>query len=192
MNHKPFQEWMHAVLDGDPSAGAGQTLAPASRRELEAHLAECGECQAVWTSLSEVQRLLRAEPAVAPRPGFSGRFQARLAQRRARPRLLWGGLALGLGAVSAAALVVPVGLGVILAGVRAAQEPATALAVMASLSATAAFAETVLGALFIAARSVLETAAASPLTWAASLAGLALAALWVYVMRHLPQKGTTR
>jgi len=192
MNHKPFQDLMHAVLDGEALAGAGQALAPASRRELEAHLAECGECQSVWTSLSEVQRLLRAEPPVAPRPGFSGRFQARLAQRRTRPRLLWGGLALGLGAVSAAALVVPVGLAVIVTALRAAQEPATLLAVMASLNATTAFADTVLGALFIAARSMLDTAAASPLTWAASLAGLALAAVWVYVMRHLPRKETTR
>lgn len=184
MNHKPFQDLMHAVLDGE--------LASASRRDLEAHLAECGECQSTWTSLSEVQRLLRAEPPMAPRPGFSGRFQARLAQRRARPRLLWGGLVLGLGAVSAAALVVPVGLGVIFTALRAAQEPTTALALIASLNATATFADTVLSALFIAARSMLETAAASPLTWAASLAGLALAALWIYVMRHLPRKGTTR
>jgi hypothetical protein len=195
MNHKPFQEWMHAVLDGDSArhpSGAGPVLPAAARRDLEAHLAECGECQATWDALSEVQRLLRAEPPVAPRPGFGGRFQARLAQRRTRPRLLWGGLALGLGAVSVAALVIPVGLGVLLAGVRAAQEPATTLALLASLDATAAFAETVLGALFIAARAVLEAAATNPLTWAASLAGLALAALWVYVMRHLPQKGTTR
>jgi anti-sigma factor RsiW len=184
MNHKPYQEWMHAVLDG--------ALAPTARRELEVHLAECGECQATWASLSEVQRLLRAEPPVAPRPGFTGRFQARLAQRRSRPRLLWGGLALGLGAVSAAALVVPVGLAVILAAVRAAREPATALAVVASLSATAEFADTVLGALWIAARAVLEAAAASPLMWAASVLGLALAGLWVYVMRRLPRKGMTR
>jgi anti-sigma factor RsiW len=173
---------MHAVLDGD--------LAPASRRELEAHLADCGECQSTWTALSEVQRLLRTEPAVTPRAGFTGRFQARLAQRRSRPRLLWGGLALGLGAISAAALVVPVGLGIIVTALRTAQEPATALALVASLNAAFAFADTVLGALYIALRALVETAAASPLVWAASLVSLALAGLWLYVMRHLPQKGT--
>ena len=184
MNHKPFQEWMHSVLDGD--------LAPASRRELEAHLAECGECQSTWTALSDVQRLLRAEPPMSPRAGFTGRFQARLAQRRSRPRLLWGGLVLGLGAVSAAALVVPVGLGVIITALRTAQEPATVLALVASFSAAASFVDTVFGALFIALRSLVESAAASPLAGAASLVSLALAGLWLYVLRHLPQKGTMR
>jgi anti-sigma factor RsiW len=184
MNHKPFQDWMHAVLDGD--------IAPSARRDLEAHLAECGECQSTWTALSEVQRLLRAEPPVAPRAGFTGRFQARLAQRRSRPRLLWGGVALGLGAISAAALVVPVGLGVILAALRAAQEPTTVLALVSSFSAAASFADTIFGALYIALRSLVETAAVSPLAWAASLVSLALAGLWVYVMRHLPQKGMMR
>jgi predicted anti-sigma-YlaC factor YlaD len=192
MNHKPFQETMHAVLDGDSATGPGQALTPAARLELEAHLAECGECQATWTTLSEVQRLLRAEPVVAPRPGFNGRFQARLAQRRSRPRLLWGGVALGLGAVSAAALVVPVGLGLLVAAVRAAQEPTTSLALLSSFSAVASFADTILGALYIALRALLETAAASPFGWAASLLSRVLAAVWLYVMRHLPQKGTMR
>jgi len=184
MNHKPFHEWMHALLDGD--------LAPASRRELEVHLGECGECQATWTTLSEVQRLLRAEPPLAPRPGFSGRFQARLAQRRSRPRLMWGGLALGLGTVGAAALVVPVGLGVFIAALRVAQEPATVLALVASLNVTLAVADTVFSALQIAVRALFESAVSNPLTYAFSVVGLALAVLWLYVMRRLPQKGTVR
>jgi hypothetical protein len=129
---------------------------------------------------------------VAPRPGFTGRFQARLAQRRSRPRLVWGALALGLGTVAAAALVVPLGLGLILAAVRAAQQPATALAVIASLQAAAAFGATVGSALFIAARAVVEPALANPLAWGMALAALALTGVWLYVMRRLLPEGRTR
>ena len=128
MNHKPYHEWMQAVLDG--------ALAPADRRALEAHLADCASCQATWTSLSTVHRLFKAEAPAAPRPGFSGRFQARLAQRRSRPRVMWGALGLGLGAVAASALVVPLGVGAVLAAVRTAAQPATSLALMVSAGAS--------------------------------------------------------
>jgi anti-sigma factor RsiW len=184
MNHKPYQEWMQSVLDG--------ALAPAARRELEAHLATCGECQSTWSALNEVHRLFKAEPLVAPRAGFTGRFQARLAQRRSRPRLMWGALVLGLGTVGAAALVVPLGLGLIFAGVRAAQQPATALAVVASLEAAFAFAETVASAIFIALRAVVEPALTNPLAWVMAAAALALTGVWLYVMRNLLPEGRTR
>ena len=105
MNHKPFLAAMQAVLDG--------TVSLAERRDLETHLGTCGSCQADWVALSEVHRLFKAEPMAAPRNGFNGRFKARLAQRRSRPRLICGAVALGLGAVSLAALVVPVVLGLV-------------------------------------------------------------------------------
>jgi anti-sigma factor RsiW len=184
MNHKPYQDWMQAVLDG--------ALAPAARRELEAHLAGCAECQGDWAALTEVQRLFKGAPMASPRAGFTGRFQARLAQRRSRPRLVWGALALGLGTVALAALVVPLGLGLIFAGLRAAQQPATAVAVAASLEAALAFIETVAGALFIAGRAVVEPAVANPLAWGAALLALAAAGVWVYVMRNLPPQGEGR
>src|SRR5262245_25829397 len=117
MNHKPYHDWMQAVLDG--------ALPPADRRALEEHLAGCDSCQATWASLSSVHRLLKAEPMLAPRAGFSGRFQARLAQRRDRPQARWGAVALGLGAVAASALAVPLGLGVIVSAVSVARQPDT-------------------------------------------------------------------
>ncbi|MCC6192437.1 MAG: zf-HC2 domain-containing protein [Anaerolineales bacterium] len=184
MNHKPYQEWMQAVLDG--------ALAPGERRQLEDHLAGCGECQSAWATLNEVQRLFKAGPLVAPRAGFTGRFQARLAQRRSRPRLVWGALALGLAAVATAALVVPPGLGLIYAALRAAQQPATALAITASLQALVATIDTVGGALWIAARAVVEPAVANPLAWPLALAALGLTGVWVYVMRNLVPEGRTR
>ena len=189
MNHRPFREWMHAVLDG---ASGEAALTPGARRELEAHLATCGECQVTWAALSEVQRLFALEPMAAPRPGFTGRFQARLAQRQARPRVIWGAVALGLGAVGAAALVVPLGLGLIVSAVRVAQQPATALALAASLSAAVEFFDTVAGALYLAVRALVETTAANPLAWAAGALALGLTVVWLVLMRNLMPEVTAR
>lgn len=181
MNHKPYHEWMHAVLDG--------AIAPADRLALEAHLATCTHCQTAWASLSNVHRLFKAEPMVAPRPGFSGRFQARLAQRRSRPRAIWGALSLGLGAVAASALVVPLGLGLIFSVVSAAQQPTTTVALLASASAVFVFLGTLVDALVIAARALAEAFLPNPLTWAVAMLALALTGVWLYVMRKLVPEG---
>jgi anti-sigma factor RsiW len=177
MNHKPYREWMHAVLDG--------ALAPAGRRDLEAHLATCLECQATWAGLSEVQRLFKAEPPMAPRPGFSGRFQARLAQRESRPQLIWGAVALGLGAVGASALVVPLGLSLVFSTLRVAQQPATTLALLAGAVALADLLRTVVGALAITARAIAQAAFFNPLAWVAATLALVLTGVWLYLVRKL-------
>ena len=184
MNHKPYHDWMNAVLDG--------AIAPADRRALEAHLATCASCQAAWASLSGVQRVFKAAPLAAPRPGFNGRFQARLAQRRARPPAIWGALALGLGAVAVSALVVPLGLGMIFSTVRAAQQPATSLALLASASAVLAFLSTLLDALYIAASALAAALLPNPLSWAAAVLALALTGVWLYVMRKLAPEAKPR
>ena len=177
MNHKPYHESMHAMLDG--------AIAPADRRALEAHLATCASCQASWASLSSVHRLLKAAPLAAPRPGFSQRFEARLAQRRSRPRAIWGALALGLGAVAVSALVVPLGLGAVLATVRVAEQPDTALALVFSLSAAAAFLTTLADALVLIMRALVEAILPNPLAWAAAVLALGLTGVWFYVMRKV-------
>jgi anti-sigma factor RsiW len=189
MKHKPYREWMHAVLDGDRSDA---DLTAGDRRQFEAHLAGCADCQAAWWSLSEAQRLLNAEPMLAPRAGFTGRFQARLHQRRSQPRLIWGALALGLGAIGAAAVVVPVGLGLILSTLRAAQQPATAVALFASLAAVADLLETVLTGLYLAGRALAEAAIGNPLAWAGFVLALGLTAIWLYLIRRLVPEGTTQ
>jgi anti-sigma factor RsiW len=177
MNHKPYHDWMNAVLDG--------AIAPADRRALEEHLATCANCQATWASLSSVHRLFKAAPLAAPRPGFNGRFQARLAERRARPRAVWGALALGLGAVAVSALVVPLGLSAIFSTVRVAQQPATSLALLASASAVYVFLSTLADALFIAASALAAALLPNPLSWAATVLALALTGVWLYVMHKI-------
>lgn len=184
MVHMPYHAWMQELLDG--------ALPGPARVQLEAHLAGCRACQARWNALSAVDRLFKAAPMAAPRPGFSGRFTARLAQRRSRPRLVWGAVALGAGAVGASALVVPLSLAVIGSLLRAAQQPATLLALSAGAAAAASFADTVFEALFIAGRALLEAAMANPLAWAAAALALAGTGAWVVALRRLTLEGRAR
>ena len=177
MNHKPYLDWMQSTLDGP--------LPPDQRSQLVDHLSTCAECQSVWDTLVEVDRLFKSEPLAAPRPGFTGRFKARLEQRRSRPKAVWGALALGLGAVGAAAMILPVGVGFLFSIVRVAQEPAMTDALYSGFNATTSFAAMVLDGLFIAARALGEWALGNPLTWAASLVALAATAMWFYFMRRL-------
>ncbi len=177
MNHKPYLDWMQSALDG--------TLTSDQRPQLEGHLGDCGECQSVWDALVEADRLFKAEPLAAPRPGFTGRFKARLAQQRSRPRVVWGALALGLGAVGAAALVLPVGVGLLFSAARVAREPATTAAVYSGLNATADFAGTVFDALFVAGRALAEWALVNPLMWAMCVGAAVVTVMWFYFVRKL-------
>jgi predicted anti-sigma-YlaC factor YlaD len=60
-------------------------------REIEAHTAMCLTCRTSLEALKRLDRLLSAAPLVSPVPGFSNRFQARLAARHHRRRT-WAGL----------------------------------------------------------------------------------------------------
>ncbi len=78
MNHQPFDIWL---LDDQP-------LTPEQKRELDAHLRTCVYCAA----LAETGLALHTKRMVAPAPGFSIRFQARLAAQRIadRRKRFWG------------------------------------------------------------------------------------------------------
>jgi anti-sigma factor RsiW len=184
MVHQPYHAWMHELLDG--------ALAVQARAQLETHLAGCLDCQARWASLSAVDRLFKAAPMAAPRAGFAGRFKARQAQRRSRPRLVWGAVALGVGAVGMSGVVAVFGLALIASLVRVAQQPATLLALNTSVGATAGFVTTVVDALIIAGRALLEGALDQPLAWAGAVLALALTGMWLIVMRRLAPQGGVR
>jgi hypothetical protein len=72
MNHRPFEDWL---LEDIP-------LTPEQARDLQAHLRTCTTC----ASLMEVNAALRLTKQAAPAPGFSARFQVRLAVRKAEQR----------------------------------------------------------------------------------------------------------
>ena len=85
MNHRPFEDWL---LNEQP-------LTPTERRDLDAHLRTCKQC----TALAETGLELRAAHMVAPAPGFTARFEKRLAAQRIvdRRRRLWGVIVFLLG-----------------------------------------------------------------------------------------------
>jgi hypothetical protein len=72
------------------------------------------------------------------------------------------------------------------------QQPATALALFASAAAARSVLETVVTALFIALRSLVEPALTSPVAWLAALAALALTGVWLYLMRTVLPEGRLR
>lgn len=80
MKHQPFDEWL---LNETP-------LTPEQKRELDLHVRSCIHCSA----LLETGAALRSVKMAAPAPGFTARFQARLAERRLaeRRRRLWGSI----------------------------------------------------------------------------------------------------
>jgi len=82
MNHRPFEDWLLAE----------EPLTTDQKADLQEHLNSCTTC----TALAEVNLALRTRKIAAPAPGFSTRFQSRLAVRRAaqRRRNFWGILVL--------------------------------------------------------------------------------------------------
>lgn len=85
MNHRPFEDWLLA----DERLSSEQT------RELQSHLRVCASCAA----LAEVNLALRSAKTVSPKPGFTARWQLKLAERLQvqRKRQLLGGLILVMG-----------------------------------------------------------------------------------------------
>ncbi len=184
VNHKPYLDWMQLALD--------EALAPPQRAELETHLADCAECAEQWGALIRVTQLLAAEPLAAPRVGFTGRFKARLAQRHSRPKEVWGAFALGLGALGASALVLPLGLGVLWTLAQIAGQPAATAALINSATATSDVLNTFGEALWVAARALGSFALGTPTLWLGALAALALTVVWFVVMGRLVRQGSLR
>lgn len=90
-------ELLSAYLDGQTS--------PAERATIDAHLRECGACQAELESLRRTVTLLQAMPRVAVPRAFT-LSEAQAGVRRPEPTPNWfGGLARGLGAVAAVLVV---------------------------------------------------------------------------------------
>lgn len=73
MNHQPYQDWLFE-----------DTLDVAQADALHSHLDSCVECRSLVGAFHQVEHSLRAAPLVAPTPGFSLRWQARLDLERLR------------------------------------------------------------------------------------------------------------
>lgn len=95
MEHTNFSEKMALWLDNE--------LPPVETVELQTHLAHCATCRATYQVLRQADSLLRqaATMMVEPTPGFTARFETRLAHHQSRRRWqVWLGMsALGLGSL---------------------------------------------------------------------------------------------
>jgi anti-sigma factor RsiW len=86
MKHDIFTEKISLWLDDE--------LTPAEISELQQHLARCPACQHVHQAMAQVHSLLhQASTYVAePAPGFTSRFDSRLARHPQRSWQMWLGL----------------------------------------------------------------------------------------------------
>lgn len=105
MTHQPYLNWM--MIDPDQP---DEVLRPEQVVALQQHLESCPECSRLSLAWQAVERELKQPEQVAPAPGFSARWQARLEtersvrQRRHGYRLL--ALNVGLALAGLALLVV--------------------------------------------------------------------------------------
>jgi predicted anti-sigma-YlaC factor YlaD len=163
-------------------------LSPAEIEELEAHLVDCHDCRHIYNDLRRVDQLFQAAAGqmAAPSPGFSQRFEARLAQRQ--PVELWqvwaavGALFLGtmlifgawaivssLTLVNASAMLFDAGI--FYQGFVALIESAGGIRILVNL-----------GALLLKASLIMMQ---QPLFWGGVLITVSLIGLWVWFMRGI-------
>jgi hypothetical protein len=88
MNHQPFEDWL---LNDKP-------ITHEQKRQLDVHLRSCSYC----TALTETGIALKSVSKASPQPGFTNRFQVRLAERKLadRRRRLWGSLLFTFGGLA--------------------------------------------------------------------------------------------
>jgi predicted anti-sigma-YlaC factor YlaD len=86
MTHEKYAEKISLWLDNE--------LSPDEVNELNTHLAECPACAQFYRATQHVDRFMRKASMVMaqPSPGFSSRFEARLAQQQVKQGRLWLGL----------------------------------------------------------------------------------------------------
>lgn len=78
MKHQPFESW---IIDGSD-------LTPQQAQELHAHLEQCLKCRQLLQGWQAAQQRMQTSSMASPVPGFSQRWRASLAERRARQQLL--------------------------------------------------------------------------------------------------------
>lgn len=81
MDHQPFKTWI--IL--------GARLDSSRTEKLQAHLADCQECQQLRDAQRQIGKAFQISPSPEPAPGFSHRWTARMEERekKARNRLIW-------------------------------------------------------------------------------------------------------
>ena len=78
MSHQPYETW----LFDEAELSSEQSVA------LRVHLLECEQCHALQKAAKTLDGKIQTAPMVSPQPGFSQRWRASLAERRARQQVL--------------------------------------------------------------------------------------------------------
>lgn len=184
MTHQNYFDWMQLDLD---------EALPADRRtELHAHLAECAACTERWEALNRVHTLFAAEPLVAPRTGFTGRFKARRRQQRSQPRTVWGFITLGVSAVGTSVFSMFLLAFSFWPLAQMVGQPAAANAVFNNVTVASRLASTLAGALWVVVKALGQVILFSPVAWAVALTGLVVAVGWLFLLRRLNVQGMAR
>jgi hypothetical protein len=78
MSHQPYETWLldEAELSSDQA------------QALQDHLQECEQCRELQKTWKNLDVTIQSSPMVSPQPGFSRRWRASLAERRARQQVL--------------------------------------------------------------------------------------------------------
>ena len=81
MNHQPFETWIYNE----------ERLEPEEQQKLNDHLQSCEDCRRLSLALEGVRQTFSAAPSPAPAPGFTQRWQARLAghKQMVQQRRMW-------------------------------------------------------------------------------------------------------
>lgn len=81
MNHQPFETW---IFSEDP-------LQSEDMVQLNDHLQSCEDCRKLSHAMAQLDQTFTTTPAPAPAPGFTQRWQARLAVHRKlrQQRRMW-------------------------------------------------------------------------------------------------------
>jgi predicted anti-sigma-YlaC factor YlaD len=94
-NHLRFEEWLLSA----------SSLTPEEHALLQEHLKSCESCRRLLDAWQEVDYQLKAAPLRAPEPGFTHRWQVRLAQEQRRQQRLQTASVLAFGGGIAIALL---------------------------------------------------------------------------------------
>jgi predicted anti-sigma-YlaC factor YlaD len=95
MSHEPYLDWL---LDD-------QSLSPEQQQLLSDHLKECESCHELSIAWREAESELRLVPMQAPQPGFTTRWQDRLAEQEKQRNVRHSAWIIGLGLSVAAVLL---------------------------------------------------------------------------------------
>ncbi len=99
-NHLLIEEWLLSAAN----------LTPQEHAQLQEHLNSCEFCRQLSAAWQEVEVQLKAAPTRSPQPGFTLRWQSRLAQEQQRRQRLLTAYMLAFGVGVALSLVLLLGL----------------------------------------------------------------------------------